>query len=208
VKPDPDHEIVPRDSRYIPLQQQPYCCAATCIQIVLLSMGLPLRPAEEIGWHFGLTIPPEEAEYFYNPRVSETEPEIGYGTQVGRPEIDADAAFKALGLPVRMIIEPETDFKTGDELWQTLKDFEEKGAHILLCLRWKDVLDPEIPLGPGDPLAQHLVVFDRVLDDGRVRVIDPGRGPKWKIYTAEGILKSMGRHEHEAASGLWILEKI
>ncbi len=50
-------EIVPKDSRYIPFSQQPYCCVPTSIQMVMYRHNIPLVPAEELGYHLGLTVP-------------------------------------------------------------------------------------------------------------------------------------------------------
>jgi hypothetical protein len=50
-------EIVPSDSRYVPLTQQKWCCVPTCIQMVMIKQGIPLQPAELIGYELGLIVP-------------------------------------------------------------------------------------------------------------------------------------------------------
>jgi hypothetical protein len=40
-------EIIPKNSRYIPLTQQKWCCVPMCIQMVILKHGMPLISAEK-----------------------------------------------------------------------------------------------------------------------------------------------------------------
>lgn len=48
--------IVPLDTRYVPLTQQKWCCVPTCFQVVMLRHNIPLVPAEVIGYHMGLIV--------------------------------------------------------------------------------------------------------------------------------------------------------
>jgi hypothetical protein len=70
-------------SRYILLTQQSYSCVPTSIQMIIYRNNLPLVPVEEIGYHLGLTAPPEDEHLFHKVRVAE-EPHIssGYGTNI------------------------------------------------------------------------------------------------------------------------------
>jgi hypothetical protein len=65
---------IPPDSRYIPFTQQTSCCVPTCIQMVMYKLGIPLLPAEEIGYHLGLTVHPDKSYLFYNVRTSTKPP--------------------------------------------------------------------------------------------------------------------------------------
>jgi hypothetical protein len=74
---------VPDDSRYIPFTQQPSCCVPTCIQIVMYRHDIPLRPAEEIGYHLGLVVSPDRSKLFSNVRTAAEAPSsAGYGIQL------------------------------------------------------------------------------------------------------------------------------
>ena len=68
--------VVPEDSRYVPLTQQRSCCAPTCIQMIMYKNGIPLKPAEEIGYHMGLTVSLDAECLFYNARTSATPPHL------------------------------------------------------------------------------------------------------------------------------------
>jgi hypothetical protein len=74
------YQAAPTTSRYIAFTQQPYCCVPTSITMIMYRNDIPLVPIEELGYLLGMTVPPEEEEYFYNVRVSDSPPSSsGYG---------------------------------------------------------------------------------------------------------------------------------
>ena len=94
------HEATPDDSRYVPFTQQAYCCVPTSILMIMYRNGMPLIPAEELGYHLGLTVPPEDSHLFYKVRVSNTPPSLaGYGTQIYNPDYEPNKVFRELGIP-------------------------------------------------------------------------------------------------------------
>src|SRR5688572_25988968 len=97
----------PNDSRYVPFTQQDWCCVPTSVQMVMYRLGIPLLPAEEIGFHIGLTVPSDQAELFYDVRTSEEPPtDVGYGTQIATPGFGLNDAFNKLGIPLSFTMHP------------------------------------------------------------------------------------------------------
>lgn len=203
-----DEHPVPRDARYVPLQQMPYCCLPTCLLMVILRHGIKPVPVELLGWHLGLTVPPEDRRYFYNPRVSERPPPQGYGTQVGISSLDYNAALASLGVPLQIDIRRIDRLDGPEALGAALAKIQEADLDCLLCVHWGDTLDREFTHPPISEDAGHILVFDRLLDDGRVRVIDPSRGPKWRAFEMRTLHDSMCRHGAERAAGLWVLTRV
>ncbi len=191
-------DIVPQNSRYIPFTQQAQCCAPTCIQMVMYKNGLPLIPAEELGYHMGLVVPPTEARLFYNARTSEIKPPAGYGTRIYMEEFSPNNAFKKLNIPLSLTINAIANFNTVEEMLDLLIKTEEDSGDVLFCFNHGALID--------DPSRDwgHLVLFDRIID-GMLRIIDPSpTHPKWRNVTPQKMFDAMKKHgEKPTAAGLW-----
>lgn len=200
-------KIVPDKTRYVPLQQQPYSCCATCIQMVCIRRGLPLLPAELIGWHLGLVIPPEDAHFFYNPRISEKPPPKGYGTQVGieGQGIDTDLAFQNLGLPLKLEIMEYRNFDKTEDIWSAIEANLAADNDVIMSVLWGDVVNTREIQEPYDPDSLHIILVDYI-DDDYIRFVDPARGPKWRLFHKDYISRSMEKNKERASSGIWIIK--
>ena len=100
-----NYSSTPNDSRYIPLTQQPYLCVPACIQIVMYKHNIPLVPQEEIGYHLGLTVPPDAAKSFFKVRVADQPPvNSGYGTQIQTLEYEPNQAFNKLKVLIFLFV--------------------------------------------------------------------------------------------------------
>jgi len=186
----------PNNSRYVPLTQQPSCCVPTCIQMVMYKEGIPLVPAEEIGYHMGLVVLPEKGELFFKPHTAEEAPPTGYGIQKM-----PDAAFEALGIPLTCNVRPIKEFSTPAELLSELMKIEASNGNALLCFNYGGLI--------GDCLKDwgHNCVFDRVID-GQIRMIDPSpQQPKWRMVPVVKMFNGMKRRGVKIAAGIWILER-
>jgi len=195
-------EASPAYTRYVPLTQQPYCCVPTSIQMVMVKNGIPLVPAEEIGYHLGLVVHPNDAKLFYKVRTSETPPPAGYGTRIYDPEFAPNAAFKRLNIPLKHTIHPITEIASADELLNILKEVETKDGNVLLCF------NHGVLVGDETRNNGHVVVFDRIID-GQLRIIDPSPNhPKWRNVEADRMFEAMQRHGVQKSAGLWHLAKL
>ncbi len=193
-------QATPIDSRYVPFTQQPWCCVPTSIQMVMYKQGIPLLPAEEIGYHLGLVIPPEKAHFFYNVRTSTTPPTAGYGTRIYESEFELNVAFKNMGIPLNYRLKPISEISSTKMLLDELNTIERQNGNGLLCFNHGALVD--------DPSRDwgHVVVFDRVID-GQLRIIDPGTDyPKWRLVKPQKMFEAMKKHgERKTAAGIWIL---
>ena len=93
--------VVPKDSRYVPLTQQPYCCVPTSIQMVMLRHGLPLVPAELMAHHLDVIVSPERKWLYYNLRSQKQRPSTGWGTRISEDKT-VNKMFRKLKIPLRM----------------------------------------------------------------------------------------------------------
>src|SRR5581483_2769030 len=132
---------VPNDSRYIPFTQQPSCCVPTCIQMVMYRNGIPLRPAEEIGYHLGLIVRPDQSNLFANVRIAADAPPAGYGIQIHIPEYEPNAAFARMGIPLDFKVEPISGFASADELMERLRAIEKDDLDALVAFNYGALLD-------------------------------------------------------------------
>ena len=104
-------EIIPKDTRYVPLTQQPSCCTPTSISIVMLKLGIPLISQELLGYHLGLRVNKKVKLLFWNPVVG-PKPGAGYGTRIDRKEYETNAIFKKLNIPLEGTFYPIENFKS------------------------------------------------------------------------------------------------
>lgn len=191
----------PSDSRYIPFTQQPSCCVPTSIQMVMYKNGIPLIPAEELGYHLGLVVHPDKAHFFYNVRTSPTPPSAGYGTRIYESEFEPNAVFKKLGIPLSLKVHGIKNMSSPDDLLAKLAEAEKKDRDVLFCFNHGALTDEDKDWG-------HIVVFDRIVD-GQLRIVDPApEHPKWRLVTVDKMYHAMKVHsQRKTASGIWYLNK-
>lgn len=193
-----EFEVSPKDSRYVPFTQQNSCCVPTSILMIMYRNGIPLLPAEELGYHLGLTVSPEDEPLFYKPRVSATPPPSGYGTQIYRPEYEPNKIFAKLGIPLKFSQKLAADITSEEELLNELRRVEVNNTDALLCF------NHGVIRGAYKPHTGHVVVFDRVVG-GKVRVVDASaRNPKWRLIEPELLLEAIKRHGSDKAGGIWL----
>ncbi len=189
--------VTPKDSRYVPFTQQPSCCVPTAIQMIMYRHNIPLIPAEELGYHLGLTVSPEREHLFYKPRVAQTAPRAGYGTQVDSPEFEPNVVFKKLGIPLVFSITSIADISSSEELLVLLQDVEKSDKDALLCFN-RGVLTDDPTQNNG-----HVCVFDRIID-GKIRIIDSSpHQPKWRLVEASKMCEAMTKHPTPESAGIW-----
>jgi len=196
-------EIVPKDSRYIPFSQQPYCCVPTSIQMVMYRHGIPLIPAEELGYHLGLTVPKNAVKFFWRMRTgkrpaSTFRPIAGYGTRIYEGKYDPNKVFKKLHIPLVMKLNPIEKFENFNEFKIYLWKLSRKDFDVLMCFHHGTLAnDPERDNG-------HVVVLDKIYPKkGTIRFVDPTRGPKWKIVRMKKMYEAMKAHSNGKAAGFW-----
>lgn len=168
--------------------------------MVMYKHNIPLVPAEELGYHLGLIVPPEEVHLFYNVRTSPKPPPAGYGTQIALPEFKPNQAFMKLNIPLSFTVKPIADIHTTEALLKELSEAEKHDIDVLLCFNHGALADEDKDWG-------HVCVFDRVID-GKLRIVDPSATrPKWRLVTADKMFAAMKKHgTRTAAAGLWVLK--
>ena len=195
------YEVTPNDSRYIPFTQQKLCCVPTSISMIMYRNNIPLIPIEELGYHLGLVLSPEDGKLFFNPRISETPPEVGYGTQIQYDEYDPNKVFVRLNIPLSFQRIAPGEISNGSDLIKKLNDIVDNNKDAVLCFDYNTLHGIK-----SDRNCGHIVVFDRVID-GKVRIIDPEcNRPKWQTYDADIMLEAMKRHER-FSGGVWLFTK-
>ncbi|MDZ7786053.1 MAG: hypothetical protein U5L95_02940 [Candidatus Saccharibacteria bacterium] len=195
-------QATPDDSRYIPFTQQASCCVPTCFQMIMYKNGIPLLPAEEIGYHLGLIVRPERAGLFYKVRTSEEKPPAGYGTRIYLPEFEPNTAFKNLDIPLRLKIKPISEIGDSEKLINTLSEIEANNTDALLCFNHGVLVDDR------EKDWGHVVVFDRVVGD-KIRIIDPSpEHPKWRLVSVDKIFEAMNRHGEKRSGGVWLIDTV
>jgi len=199
---DPTRYPIPRDSRYIPLTQQPSHCVPTCIQMVMYRNNIPLRPAEEIGYYFGLVVRPEQSNLFSNVKTAIDPPAAGYGIQMHIPEYEPNTAFAHMNIPLHFSKEPIAEISTARELLDRLRMHEKKDVDVLVAFNLGALIDE-----PSLNEAHHACVFDRIIND-QIRLVDPSfYAPKWRVFSAEQLFEAMKKHVSDEWGGIWIFTK-
>lgn len=196
-------DIVPSDTRYIPFTQQRWCCVPACIQMVMYRHGIPLLPAELIGYHLGLTVPKKKLKYFWKGRIGK-KPKAGWGTQIGEKEFEPNRAFKRLKIPLEMEFKLIGEFSDFSSVINYLRDMEEKDTDILACFDGGVLFNEKIHYG-------HVCVIDRVyFDKKEVRIIDSEyKAPKWRVVKIQRLYEAMKFHAVAAKkAGFWELNNV
>ena len=196
-------DVVPADTRYIPLTQQKWCCVPTCFQMVMLRYGIPLVPAELIGYHMGLIVPKDGSMYFWNARTGERPP-AGFGTQAGKKEHAPNTVFKKLKIPLKVRWSLINKFKDITQFKNYLAEVEKNNSDVLVCYDWGKMFDKP------DYQGGHVCILDRVYTDrNEVRIIDPEyNAPKWRVVKIDTLFEAMKFHGQTNSAGFWELHKV
>lgn len=191
-------QAAPNDSRYVPFTQQDWCCVPTSIQMIMYRHGIPLIPSEELGFHLGLTVPPDQTSLFYKVRTSDTPPSgAGYGTQISNPKYEPNQAFQKLGIPLSFSQLFASDIATEEALLKELNEIEATDTDALLCF------NHGVIKGKYEPFTGHVVVFDRIID-GKIRIVDASwKHPKWRLVEPSLMLEAIQKHGNDNAGGIW-----
>jgi hypothetical protein len=195
-------EAAPSDSRYVPFTQQSYCCVPTSIQMIMYRNNIPLVPAEEIGYHLGLTVPPGDEHLFYKVRIAEKPPVTsGYGTNISAPEYEPNKAFQALSVPLKFSEKLATNISSEEELLELLEEVEANDSDALLCF------NHGVIRGQYERNSGHVVVFDRIIN-GQVRIVDASpHHPKWRFIELSILFDAIQQHGDENSGGIWYFKQ-
>lgn len=190
------NRATPNNSRYIPFTQQKYCCVPTAMLMIMHRNQIPLLPAEELGVYFGLTVPPEDENLFYNVKVSATPPSgAGYGTSIKNN--DPNEVFAKLGIPLAVSFVLADKIFSTDDLIQKLLEIEKSDEDAIICL------NDGVTFGEFKPFSGHAVIFDRIID-GKIRVVDPGTSrAKWRTLDAKIVFDAIQTHGVKHHGGIW-----
>jgi len=190
-------EIIPKNSRYIPMTQQRWCCVPTCILMIMYRHGISLITQEELGWYLGLIMPKEETKNYWNARTG-PRPPAGYGTQIFKKEFYPDVAFKKLKIPLKMVFHPVDEYKDTKDLEEYLKSIEKDDKDVAVCFDYGKLHDHRYVGG-------HICLIDRAdLQKGEVRLVDPlYEVPKWRTDKISKIFEAMKYHGSKNMGGIW-----
>ena len=194
--------IIPRDTRYVPLTQQQYCCVPTSIQMVMLRHNIPLVPTELMAHHLDIIVSPEKKKLFWNLRSVKKRPKAGWGTRIAEDRT-ANRMFHKLRIPLRIKFHLIDSFETAEDLGTYLYKRMKSDSDVLVCYDVQPLFNTENSSG-------HVCVFDRIdKKKGEVRFIDPERNvPKWRTVKLKKLYKAMQVHGSEHMAGCWEVAKI
>lgn len=195
-------DITPKDTRYVPLTQQRYCCVPTSIQMVMLRHGMALLPAELIAHYLEVIVAPDKKKLFWNLPSTKKRPKAGWGTRVKESKT-IDTMFKKLKVPLRADFRLIDSFASAEDLGEYLYAKMKADSDVLVCYDYQPLFNSENPSG-------HVCVFDRIdRKKGEVRFIDPEWNvPKWRTVKLTKLFKAMQIHTSNNMAGCWELTKI
>jgi hypothetical protein len=192
---------IPARTRYVPIRQMPFCCGPASVQMVMLRKGIKLIPQEYLGYHMGLTVPPESAKHFYNVRVSETPPtKAGFGSQIQKEEFSLNTVFQTLEIPLSLEFFGADDFTSFSNFKAKLEELLATNEDVLICLHvgvWLE--DPAKDHG-------HIMVIDG-LENDEISFIDPDvvNNSHWRKAPLERIYNAVKHHTTASMGGLlWL----
>jgi len=180
--------IIPEDTRYVPLTQQSYCCVPTCISMVMYKLDIPLIPQELLGFHLGLVLNKKDKNLFWNARTGK-KPKTGYGTQMGKKQFEINLIFKKLKIPLKVTACLIKNFKTKKELISYISSSVKKDKNLIVLLR-------SGVLNNTDSMNGHACVIDRIYPaKDIIRLIDPSaKQAKWREFKIDKFIKAVKLH--------------
>lgn len=180
--------IIPKDTRYVPLTQQPACCVPASISIVMLKLGIPIISQELLGYHLGLRVNKKVKNLFWNARIG-SKPGAGYGTQILKREYNENLAFKKLKIPLQSIQYPIENFKSKTELVEFIAKRVNKNSDLIVFLRSGTLND-------NRKMNGHGCVIDRIYPKkDTIRLIDPApKQAKWREFKIDKFIKAIKLH--------------
>ena len=166
--------------------------------MIMYRHRIPLIPAEELGYHLGLVVSPDEKALFYDVRTANDPPSAaGFGTQIYNPEYEPNKVFQKLGIPLEFTLRPAADIGSEAELVEVLQQVEAEDSDALLCF------NHGVMRGKYEPNSGHVTVFDRVIN-GQIRLVDASwRQPKWRLVEPGLLYEAITRHGNENSGGVW-----
>jgi sulfur carrier protein ThiS len=170
--------------------------------MILRKHGMPLPSQDELGYQLGLVVPPEKANVFKPVRVG-SGPEAGIGTQLYRPEYNFDTVAKKLGWGLRLSYRPPHEFLSANSLRDYLSEVETSDRDVVVCYDFSTLYKTENTSG-------HVNLFDRVVSDDQVRLIEPAARSGhedylWRQADTSTLLTAMVANS-ELMGGLWDIE--
>lgn len=195
-------ELIPKDTRYVPLVQQKSCCVPASISIVMYKLGIPLISQELLGYYLGLTVSEESRYLFWNPRVGD-KPPAGYGCRVTPAEkYKPNEAFRKLGVPLKMKIWSIENFKNKKEIINFVRKCIIGDKDLLVAFHHGVLKNEE---GCGG----HICVIDRIyVNKNIIRLIDPSPSqPKWREVKIDLLFEAIKKHP-SGNGGFWELTRI
>lgn len=180
-------------SRYIPFNQQPYCCVPASLQTVMYRRGIPLVAQETLGNALGLTVPETEASHFNRVRTG-PKPPAGWGTRISEPEFEINKALSSLAIPLH--IELHKELRSPEELSEKLNRIQQAQDDALVCFDYGVLWDKNVRGG-------HVCVVDWIAEDA-VGLIDPlPDAPKFRQTTVEKLFRAIDLHGPDLSCGVW-----
>ncbi len=194
--------IIPKNTRYVPRTQQPYCCVPTCIQMVMLKHNIPLKPVELMAHYMKVVVSPEKKKLFWNLPSVKKRPKAGYGTRLNE-DLTADPMFKKLGIPLKMGFRLIDTFDKKEDLKGYLYDRVKADIDTIICFDYGTLFNTGTPNG-------HVCVLDQInKTKNEVRFIDPvSTVPKWRTVKLSKLYKAMKNHGKDNMGGCWEISKV
>lgn len=197
--------VVPTDSRYIPLTQQVWCCVPTCFQMVMLRHKIPLLPVELMGSYLGLLVPEKDKDLFYDVKTG-PKPKGGYGTQGQEKEL-SNEMFERLKIPLKMDWQLIDNFKDVDAVRNYLQKVVSSDKDVLVCFEYGRLFGSWYQSLLFWDKSGHVCLIDKVdLNKNEIRLVDSEQdAPKWRIVKIDKLFLAMKVHGPENSAGFWEL---
>jgi len=194
--------IIPKDSRYIPMTQQKSCCVPACFSIIMYKLKIPLIPQELFGYYLGLKVAPKSKKLFWNARSGKRR-KSGYGTNLHYKDYKPEVVFKKLNIPLEINMLNVDNFETKNDFLDFVVDKIKKDKHLIVCF------DHGTLSGEIDKHGGHTTVVDQIYPSkNEIRLIDPSPNrPKWRVVNIARLYKAMKLHP-AGGGGVWEFKKV
>lgn len=195
------NDIIPQNTRYVPILQQPYCCGPACLTMVMIRNGIPPLPQELLGYHMGLVVPEAQKGAFWQVRTASSPVAgSGFGTQVQNEGYGLSKVLRDLAIPLDFTYIAADSIDSVAHLEKRVEQIIRSDGDVLVCLNWAALT------GQAEKNWGHILCVDQI-EGSDFRLVDTDVGAKWKSFSASRIYDAIRTHGNANYGGLLVFRK-
>lgn len=186
--------------KYTPITQEPYCCLAACLQMVLLRHSLPLIDQKTLAVMMGLTVPEKDKKLFPKAKAAKGPP---FGTIIKTDSMMPQAVFRKLGIPLSVELRLENEFDDNSAIREYIIGQLEANHDVIVNLDTRTLNKTKESFG------HSLLVELYDASDDKARLIDPSADqPRQRSISIAILAFAIRQYGAKNWGGFWEVKRV